>query len=86
MTQENDRYSDRMGLSALERTSQEIDDLIEETEWSIANTRRFLEQMHLSEIESQRYVEQIRDTFEGNLRSLKRKRERALEDVAGQSG
>ena len=86
MTQENHRYSNRTGLSGLESNNQEIDDLIEEAERSIANTRKFLEQIHLSETENKRYVEQIRDTFEGTLRSLKRRRDQALEDITRQNG
>ena len=81
MTRVNDRYIHKMGLPAAENTDA-LDNLIEETERAVVNTRDFLEKIHRSDADNKRYVEQVRDSLEGTLRNLKRKRDMALEELA----
>ena len=81
MTQVNDRYKHKMGLPVAENT-EALDDLIEETEKAVVNTRNFLEKIQRNDTDNKRYVEQLKDSLEGTLRNLKRRRDLALEELA----
>ena len=78
MTKENHPKRER-SVQADTSRGDELDALIEDTERSIVNTQKFLEQMHGSEVENRRYVRQISENLEGSLNNLKRRRDSELE-------
>jgi hypothetical protein len=73
MSTENHQNKHLMRLFAPER-SEEMDHLIEETERQIANTRRFLEHLQQGEEKTRHYVEEVKATFENDLRRFERSR------------
>jgi hypothetical protein len=59
----------------------EGDQLVEETERLLANTRAFLDSLEQGEEATRKYVEEVKESFENDLRRLKRdRRERDKED------
>jgi len=75
MSTENHHNKDRMRRFAPDR-SEDIDRLIEETERQIANTKTFLECLHHGEEKTRRYIEEVKTTFENDLRRFERNREK----------
>jgi hypothetical protein len=51
-----------------------VDRLIEETEFQITNTRAFLERIHDSEEKTRKYIEELTNHLENDLRRLERER------------
>ena len=73
MSTENHQNQDRMRLFTPDR-SEGLDRLIEETEQQIANTRLFLERLNHSEERTRRYVDELKASFENDLRRFQRDR------------
>ena len=73
MSTENHQNKDRMRLFAPDR-GQHVDRLIEETERQITNTKLFLDRLHQGEEKTRRYVEEVKTTFENDLRRFQRSR------------
>ena len=75
MSTENHQNKGRMRLIVPDR-SESVDRLIEEAERQIANTKLFLERLNQGEEKTRRYVEELRATFENDLRRFRRSREK----------
>ena len=75
MATENHQNKDRMRMFAPNR-SEDIERLIEETERQISNTKKFLECLHHGEEKTRRYIEEVKTTFEKDLRRFERNREK----------
>ena len=73
MLPENQQNKDRMRQFA-PRRSGSIDNLIDETEQQIANTKLFLERLQQGEEETRRYIEELKSSLENDLRRLERTR------------
>ena len=52
----------------------ESDQLVEETERLLANTRAFLDSLEQGEEATRKYVEEVKESLENDLRRLKRDR------------
>jgi hypothetical protein len=75
MSTQNHQNRDRMRLFVPDR-SKDMDRLIEETERQIANTKTFLDHLHQGEEKTRQYVEEVKATFENDLRRFERNREK----------
>ena len=73
MTSRNEKDRGRSKLFVPDGSA-ETDRLIEETQQLLVNTKIFLERLQESEDATRKYVENLRETLENDLRRLKRKR------------
>ena len=73
MSAENKTVGDRMGVFTPERSPQ-IEQLIEETELAITNTRSFLDKLYDGEEKTRHYIENLKSSLENDLRRLERDR------------
>lgn len=62
-----------MGVFTPERSPQ-IEQLIEETELAITNTRSFLDKLYDGEEKTRHYIENLKSSLENDLRRLERDR------------
>lgn len=76
MSAENNRDRDKMRLFVQGRDSR-IDDLIDETELQLANTRLFLDRIATSENQTREHIKHYKDSLQRDLDRLRRERRNA---------